>query len=105
MATISELQALRLLIAEPTEDSYNDVVLSERLDAVSGDLDRLAYAIWTEKAAAYSALVDVSESGSSRKLGDLHKNALAMREAIGARVSEADSPTQTGVRIGRIVRR
>lgn len=34
--------------------------------------------IWREKAASYAELVDVSESGSSRKMSDLHKNAIEM---------------------------
>lgn len=42
------------------------------------NLDRAVAAAWRRKAASYARMMDVSESGSSRKMSDLHKNALAM---------------------------
>lgn len=44
----------------------------------SYNLDAAAGYVWRVKAAEYSELVDTQESGSVRKLSDLHKNALAM---------------------------
>lgn len=35
---------------------------------------------WTRKATTYSTMVNVSESGSSRNMGDLYKNALAIAD-------------------------
>lgn len=39
---------------------------------------------WESKAASYSKLVNISESGSSRSNGDLYKNALAMAKHFGS---------------------
>lgn len=83
MAEKAAIDALRLLISEPDDKApYDDIALSIRLDA-SPSTQGLAADIWREKAASYAALVNVSESGSSRSLSDLHKNALAMAKALG----------------------
>lgn len=62
------------------DDSQLQATIDSNTDPVTGviDYDAAARHIWSIKAARYAALVDVSESGSSRKLSDLHKNALAM---------------------------
>lgn len=106
MATTDEIAALRLLIAEPTEETYADVVLSARLDAAAGNANVVAYEIWTEKAAAAAMLVDVTEGGSSRKMGDIHEQALAMSEAFRTRANSPTTPPggSTGVRIKRLAR-
>ena len=72
MATPEQVAALRLLIAESDELNYTDTVLGDRLDAVTGNGDLVAYQIWTEKAAGAATLVDISEGGSSRKMGDIY---------------------------------
>jgi hypothetical protein len=79
MATADEIAALRLLIAEPNNvDPWTDAVLGEIIDAVDNDLDAAAYQSWITKAASYASLVDVTESGSSRKLSQLQEQALRM---------------------------
>jgi hypothetical protein len=103
MATADEIATFRLLIAEPDEETYTDAQLSEILDA-SASGNAAAAQIWTQKAASAATLVNVSESGSSRSLGDLQKNALAMAKVFGDAV-EGDQSTSPGVRISRIVRR
>lgn len=104
MATASEIAALRLLIAEDTEDRYTDAALSTRLDNASET--RVAYEIWTEKAAYYTALVDVSEGGSSRSNGALHDKALKMVALFKGRLdAEAEIPTViSGTRLHRLKR-
>lgn len=84
MATADEIAAFRLLIDE-TEDKqpYDDATLGERLDVATSP-QALAAVIWTEKAAAASNLVNVSESGSSRSLGDLQNKALEMAKYFQA---------------------
>jgi hypothetical protein len=88
MATVEEIAQLRLLIAEPTEDTYSDEVLSDLLDA-SASANHAALEIWTQKAAAYTRLVDISEGGSQRKNSDLLKNALLMAEVYQNRIDVA----------------
>lgn len=78
MATVEQIAALRLLIAEQINaEPYTDTRLGLRIDA-AGDLNTVAAAVWQEKAAKYADLVDISEGGSSRKMGDLHEQALNM---------------------------
>lgn len=105
MATPDQIAALRLLIAEPDETTYTDADLGAALDAAEGNDDAVASDIWTQKAASYATMVNVSESGSSRSLGDLHKNALAMAKQFSVTAAEVTNPTQVGTRVGRLVRR
>lgn len=105
MATSEAIAALRLLIAEPTEDTYEDEALGAVLDAAEGDGNRAAAVIWTQKAASYATLVDVAESGSSRKLSDLHKNALTLAGQFGMAADAVVNPPQVGTRIKRLIRR
>ena len=103
MATADDIAAFRLLIAEPDETTYTDADLSGILDSAPS-ANNAAATIWTQKAAAAAALVNVSESGSSRSLGDLQRNALNMAERFSKAALE-DQATSPGVRVRRIVRR
>lgn len=77
-----------------TVTEYTDMKLGERL-ALSRDpdgsfnVDRAAAQLWTAKAATFAELVDVDEGGSSRKLGSLHKNAMAMAAHYGTKAESA----------------
>lgn len=88
MATPEQISSLRLLVAE-TEDAepYTDAALSARLDA-DGDINRTAFNIWTEKAASWAGLADITEGGSSRKQGDLHEQALNMAKTFAGLITE-----------------
>lgn len=102
MASAEEIAALRLLIGQPDDVApYTDAELSDRIDE-TGDLDLLAYNIWTEKAASYSDVVDMTESGSSRSLSQLQKNALSMAATFENRIQEPQpSP---GTKVHRLTR-
>lgn len=104
MATSEAIAALRLLIAEPTDEMYEDEMLGAALDLLGGSQEMAAASIWTQKAASYATLVDVSESGSSRKLSDLHKNALAMAGQFGSAAEAVANPVQVGTRVRRLTR-
>lgn len=107
MATVAEIAALRLLIAEPDDAApYDDATLNTRLTAALGKEYVLAYEIWTEKAAAAAGLVDVSEGGSSRKMGDVHEQALNMAEEMRKRALSKPVPdgSLAGIRIRRMTR-
>lgn len=107
MATVDEIAALRLLIAEPDNLApYDDETLNARLTAAASEY-ALAYEIWTEKAAAAAGLVDVSEGGSSRKMGDVYEQALGMADAMRERANSATVPPDgsgAGIRIKRLTR-
>lgn len=106
MATAEEIAAFRLLINQPINAApYTDEALSDRLDLASS-VQSLASIIWSEMAASYASMVNVSESGSSRSLSDLHKNAIAMAKYF----SDNDPTTPgtgeavRGVRMHRLTR-
>lgn len=78
MATESQITELRQRTNEPESGSeWSDTELAVIIDATA-TLNAAAAKVWYLKAAKYASMVDVSESGSSRKLGDLYKNAIAM---------------------------
>lgn len=64
---------------DATQEEYPSVDLQKMLDA-GMSVNDVSRSIWVKRAAQYSGLVDTSESGSSRKLSDLHKNALTMAD-------------------------
>lgn len=106
MATAEEIAAFRLLIDEADDEHpYSDLALGLRLDDADS-VKGLAADIWYEKAAAYASLVSVSESGSSRQMSDLHKNALAMSKAL--RDADPETPgtgvSARGVRMRKLTR-
>lgn len=106
MATADEIAAFRLLIDEHEDKTpYSDQEISARLDAAVSK-QALAAEIWMEKAAKYASLVNVSESGSSRNLSDLHKNALAMAGEMKKLDPNAPGtgPAVRGVRMHKITR-
>lgn len=91
MASADDIAALRRMVHEPTTATYSDLVLSARIDAAA-NINAAAAAIWNEKAARYAELVDVKEGSSSRSLGDLHGQALAMAKSF----QEASDATTGG---------
>lgn len=99
MALEEEVLALRRATDEPTSDNYSDLVLSERLDA-DLDFNQTASAIWREKAAAFSTLINVSESGSSRSMGDLYKNALAFANHYSSLIVTEEQAVAAKSRVG-----
>jgi hypothetical protein len=58
---------------------YTDTLVGTYIDNL-GTNEAAAAAIWGEKAATASVLVDTSESGSSRALSQLQRQALAMQQ-------------------------
>lgn len=87
MATAEQITELRRLVDDTgNPPEYTDLELDGRINLAEGDLSTVARGVWIEKAAKYARLVNVSESGSSRSLSDLHRNALAMAERFAAPV-------------------
>jgi phage portal protein BeeE len=78
MATQDDVDALHRAANIPANDTeYPDTFLAILIDQ-QGSVSAAAAAVWRYKAAAMATMVDTTESGSSRKLSDLHKNALEM---------------------------
>jgi hypothetical protein len=96
MASAEDVLRLRRMVGEPGTETYTDEALSALLDG-NPSVESVAAGIWQEKAARYADLVNVSESGSSRSLSDLHKNALRfadyyLRASGGEPEVVADAP-------------
>lgn len=82
---LTDAQRLRSLLGEEIPAGgdasmtlFSDEKIQDMLTAAGGDLALAAISGWQVKAAHYADLVDVAEGNSSRKMSDLHKNALAM---------------------------
>lgn len=92
MATPDAVEQLRLLTGYNGTDPFDDPELSAMIDELG--MNSAASKIWSIRAADFATLVDTSESGSTRKLGDAHKNALTMAkyfaDLAGAEVEAVD---------------
>lgn len=105
MATESEIAALRAAIGQPAnEEPWTDAALGALIDAANGDLNLAAYNAWMSKAASAASMVDISEGGSSRKMSDVHKNALAMAAVYKGQISPDSPPVTGGSRLYRLSR-
>ena len=101
MADAADIIRVRRLINDPEHEELTDEDIAAILDGVEGNINAAVAEAWGVKAAHYSTLVNVSESGSTRNLGDLYKNAMAMQSyysVAGIQVSAGRT------RIGKIVR-
>jgi hypothetical protein len=80
MATEDQVAELRQTTAETDPNGgWDDESLAAVIDSTES-MNAAAARVWSIKAGRYATLVDVTESGSSRKLGDLRKNAAAMAD-------------------------
>ena len=104
MATEDQIRQLRQMISEPDDSNgWTDTRLGELVDATD-TLNVAASQAWYLKAGEFSQLVDVSESGSSRKLGDLMKNAKEMGALYGG-LDGATTPSAGGAPVIQRIRR
>lgn len=102
MATAEEIARLRSFTGDPSEEEFSQFQLNGILDAMAGNINRAASEVWGIKAARFSNFVNVTESGSSRNLGDLYKNAMAMKTHYDGLGVEGTARGRT--RIGKIRR-
>lgn len=80
MATETDIETLRLLTDVSDDPPYTDEYLAALIDA-EGTVDMAAVVVWRQKAAKLAGYVDTTESGSSRKLSQMHEQALKMADA------------------------
>lgn len=105
-----ELAFMRVMIAEPNDSGgWTDDKIQQLASAAvraddSYDMRLLAATIWEAKAAEAVAMVDVSESGSSRSMGQVHTHAVKMAERYRAPADEGTSAASGRTRTRRIVR-
>jgi pectin methylesterase-like acyl-CoA thioesterase len=105
MATEEQISALRLMVDEEGDcGGWDDDKLAAAIDA-SETLNGAAARVWYLKAGSYANLVDVSESGSSRKLSDLHKNATEMGNLYAGLALAEDTASVVDAPVVRRIRR
>lgn len=93
MATPEQIAKLRQLINEPDSAEWPDERIAVFVDG-SSNLSLAAADAWAVKAGELFLVVDVSESGSSRKLSGAYSNAMKMAayyRGVGKEEEGADS--------------
>lgn len=104
MATEDEITELRQMVAETEDDStWTDDELAVLIDS-EDSLNAAASKVWYLKAGRAASLVDVAESGSSRKLSDIRKNAMEMGAYYKA-ADEAEEAATTDTASHPVVQR
>lgn len=89
MATPEEIEIVRDMINTTEDDTvWTEEKIGMYID-LHTNLNKAAGNIWLVKAGSFAQMVNVSESGSSRSLGSLHANALALSKYyLGLAASE-----------------
>jgi hypothetical protein len=76
----SVILSLRSMVGttDLTDDQLAAILVDKMYEDDTFNMNAAAAHVWRIKAAGFAELVTVSESGSSRNLSDMHKNALSM---------------------------
>lgn len=89
MATSQQILELRAEIQELTDtEPYTDSFLGALIDSYGPD--SAAQRVWISKRNAAAKLVDISESGSSRKMSQLFTNYNAIVASYGSEIGVDD---------------
>lgn len=98
----TDLTILRVMVNEPTTETYSDDDLQQVLDEQGGDLDAAALNIWEEKAARFSILFN----NGNRSLQQMFSNAKNMADYYSKKVGAADTRAPQAGRptVGQITR-
>lgn len=105
-----QLAFIRQLVSEPNDSNgwTDDRIQALAPAAVkadgSYDMRLLTSVVWEAKAADAVDMVDVSESGSSRSMGQIHGHAVKMAERYRAPADETADASAGRTRTRRIVR-
>lgn len=87
----------------PTDSGWDETKVALYLDKPLS-VKRTLLAFWTSRAAQSANYVNISESGSSRDLATIHKNAVAMVDYWQKAAEVEETPTdQNGETVGRIM--
>jgi len=101
MATQEEIDQARALVPDT---KLTDEEIGAIIDS-SDCMNQAVGKIWGELAGTLSNLVNISEAGSSRSMGDLQKNALNMvKYYADLGCGNTITPNTPRTRVGKIVR-
>lgn len=89
----TDIAELRSMIGETalTDAQLAEIIVLDMGPDHLANLDKSASRVWRRKAAETADLTDTSESGSTRALSKLHKNALDMAAIYDARAAGAEA--------------
>lgn len=96
---LTPVQELRSMVGDT---NYSDQELAELIVAKDGSLNGAAAFIWQGKVTESVGLVDISESGSSRKMSNVHTQNLAMAEYYRGLADNDSDTAVNGRRRGRV---
>lgn len=102
MASEADIMIVRDNIpSEALEEGWDDVKIGVLLDSPM-TTSRVIRHWWNYRASSTASFVNVSESGSSRSLSDIHRQALEMLKYWDARIAEEEAPEPPVQSDGRI---
>lgn len=92
MATPEEIAVVRQLLPPgAAAEGWDDVFIGNMIDALYST-SNILWQYWEGAASRAYKMVDVAESGSSRKMSDVFDNALAMAKYWKSKVDEEEEP-------------
>lgn len=106
MADAGEVAGIAELIPDDSREKWNDAKIAQMLDAGNSKA-KIMVQFWNGAAANTASFVSVMESGSSRDLSSIHKQALDMAkywQGILDAEDKAEQLQKPGIRIHQIVR-
>ena len=108
MATEAEIAAVQAMLGgadQATENGWDPDKIEELIDAGTS-VNSISASYWEERYAATSELIDISESGSSRGLSAVTRNARDLAALYRKRVDDEVVPpdTRQGIRSHRMTR-
>lgn len=103
MATTDEIATVKAMLGS-FASQFTDTDIGLAIDAAGGDLNLVAGEYWGQIAASTATMVNISESGSSRSMGDVYKNAIAMSKFYSGKSETETAETESRPRTRRIER-
>ena len=90
MADIEQIEQVQKLLGPDAESGgWTEVTINAALDA-GRSANYIAAKWWAQRAAETAHLIDISESGTSRQLSAIHRNAKEMAAIYRALVAEEE---------------
>lgn len=93
MAETAQIEAIRLLVGTGTlQDAEIGALIDQAVPEgeTAPDMLLAQALVWEAMAGRYHALVDTSESGSSRSMSQMFKNASSMATALRGQIAARD---------------
>lgn len=104
MASEADIERLKRIGPQPTVTEYADEELGALIDEQNGDVRLAAGFLWEERMVETSALVDITEGSSSRKMKQEFDNAVKMTQQYLGGEFSSDPTGRTPATVHKIVR-